>query len=206
MYKESQALPGYALWHPHLGARRVPVCTHCFSCITLKCSGDTLRLGVPGDVDLSPTVQEVESKVDGMFEIPIEQQMLMFGDTEMQTLHKLEQYGIELGSTLRVVRTTMQIFANAQGRLITLQVEPSQTLRSVMASIREAGGPTTSQQQLHHGDKRLHQLDATLCGLDIHANTTLGVTCSFRNRERAQFLWGHTRRVIENPVCYSARV
>ena len=137
VYKDTHTLPQYAIWYKHAQGCR------CTNCVTLMCihinflTGETISL----EVARSDTIGSVKAKIQASVGIPLAQQMLKFGDTQLEDDRALADYnGLLSGSTLHCVKM-MSIhvqLSHLSDLVIDIQVKESQSTESVKVQILAA--------------------------------------------------------------------
>ena len=114
----------------------------------------TLRL----DLESDPT-EKVKKKIQHKEEIPPDEQHLIFDGQKMEDGCFLSDYNVSNKSTLHLViilRGGMLIFVKTwTGKMITLEVEPADTIVNVKTKIQDKEGIPPDQQRLLVDGNRL---------------------------------------------------
>ena len=137
-------------------------------------SGSCFRLGLY----LTETIENVKAKILDHEGIPIEHQQLVYTGKQLENNQTVKDYQIKNESTLHVVvrrRGDMQIFVKCpSGKIVTLEVDASNTIENVKAKIHDQEGIRPNLQHLFYGeeleDKR------TLCDYNIKGESVLYIT------------------------------
>ena len=103
------------------------------------------------EVDLLDTIENVKAMIQAKEDIPPDQQVLMFAGEILKDERTLYLYGIQRESVIdlvileKIITIFVKIFAR---KIITLEVEPSDTIRNVKTKIHHKEGIPPDQQIL----------------------------------------------------------
>ena len=131
---------------------------HCDIKIFVKTlTGKTITL----EVNRSDTVENVKTKIQDKEGIPLNHQQLMFVGKQLENDHILSYYNIQMEYTLHLLvsLTGMQILVKMlTGKIISLEVEASATMKNLKAKIQDKEDIPIDKQMLYYDGKLLSDM------------------------------------------------
>jgi hypothetical protein len=136
------------------------------------------------DVTTVETIYHVKAKIEKREGIPLGQQRLLFGDTELCDGRFVQEYNIPAKATLHLrlhLRNGIHVFVQTvAGTYITLEVEANESIRNVRAMVEDTEGILTQHQRLFFANRQLKD-GRTLSDYNILKSPTMYLKLRFRS-------------------------
>ena len=134
------------------------------------------------DVNLTDKIESLRAKIQDKEGIPPDEQRLVFAGKQLENGNTLEDYSIKRHSIIHLlgwIDGGMQIFVRTRvgrnppsGKIITLEVEPTDTIEAVKAKMQDRTGIPPDQGRFVFADKQLEDGN-TLQDYSIQKDATI---------------------------------
>lgn len=124
------------------------------------------------DVGSFETIGNVKAKIHEKVGIPPNHQRLMFSGVRLNDGFTLDDYNIKRESVLYLVVTSLTIFIQFPNKIMSLDVDSSDTISKVKAKIEYLVGIPASHHNMFFGTKQLYD-DFTIADYSIQNESTI---------------------------------